>query len=52
MEFIMLGTKQNLSKIHVDTVITIGSDKITPATSVRNLEGPLGWWNEKHHMLQ
>ena len=34
---IMLGTKQNLSKIPVDTVITIATDKIKLATSVRTL---------------
>ena len=37
MKFIMLGTKQNLSQIPVGTVIPIGTDKIKPAISVRNL---------------
>ena len=37
IEFIKLGSKQNHSKIPADTVFTIETHKITPATSVRNL---------------
>ena len=40
-EFIMLRTKQNLSKIPVDTVITFGTDKIKLATSEKSWN-PLG----------
>lgn len=45
-EFLIIGTKQQLEKVNVDH-LTVGTEKISPTTSVRNLGS---WFDECFNM--